>query len=823
MSGRIGSFNVKSEIGQAVENVEKSLKDALYARKQKRFEHRVSFKSAKVKAGVAKAPRKGMSPAEITSMNEARTCLHVLARPFVNREDWARDACGEMDAHPQPTKQALRDALAGLKSDQLQKIRVRATQLNAKAHKVPERTNEPDSGGWQDPGEATTGSRKQVLKQIVAACNDRLLEKGHSSEFIMSKMKTEEAKDIGENAALTAYIDWVIEPSRNLATALQKGRPSVEIQTLMEELAPGHKTFGDGLINRALFEEFIKTPPRSSKDIDEIGQRAVALLELTKGNKACRELNRTGWLMLKVHDAYYKSLHQCFGMNPETRKYILLPVDAFAIPVPEPTAYDKLWVDEKIAGGDFEAKLDVRIYKVVQALQAGGNMETLLGPLEALATKIEWYDVAPAWDGLVAAFRAGRDLDLSRLREFGATLEEVATADRGAPGRDHALKIARAAVMVANAAAVAQGDEVPVPSSDPLTWGELCRMVVRGEPRMAYLAPLGETIDDRPDLLSFTPRLEELEEDEPVRRFENGRQATEEPTEGERLSQEVTDLMLELTARRQLHVIPLLPPQRASLRDEFPPFDWELGESHFDGWRPSPSAAAEQLLNAIEARDVQGYVASLNVLDGLGADQGSKAVSLALYDVFKARSKPDRSTMANNIGALHAALAGEAGVDEDILARSEEIADWLGATQEVPSISVEQDEVPVEKIADVEATAKELFNSIEEGNVERYIASLKAMIGLLNDGVDANEAAEKTIVSRSDKRKRKIFNNIERIDASLAERDNIDELVRDLSKGFVKIFSLSRTLEEASGYDRIRECRGLFEQLERTERIDKIR
>ena len=64
------------------------------------------------------------------------------------------------------------------------------------------------------------------------------------------------------------------------------------------------------------------------------------------------------------------------------------------------------------------------------------------------------------------------------------------------------------------------------------------------------------------------------------------------------------------------------------------------------------------------------------------------------------------------------------------------------------------------------------------------------MIGLLNDGVDANEAAEKTIVSRSDKRKRKIFNNIERIDASLAERDNIDELVRDLSKGFVKIFSL---------------------------------
>ena len=108
---------------------------------------------------------------------------------------------------------------------------------------------------------------------------------------------------------------------------------------------------------------------------------------------------------------------------------------------------------------------------------------------EALATKIEWHDAhAPAWDGLVAAFRAGRDLDLSRLREFGATLEEVATLDRGAPGRDHALKIARAAVMVANAAAVAQGDEVPVPSSDPLTWGGLCGMVVRGEPRVAYLA-----------------------------------------------------------------------------------------------------------------------------------------------------------------------------------------------------------------------------------------------------------------------------------------------------------------------------------------------
>ena len=276
--------------------------------------------------------------------------------------------------------------------------------------------------------------------------------------------------------------------------------------------------------------------------------------------------------------------------------------------------------------------------------------------------------------------------------------------------------------------------------------------------------------------------------------------------------------MLELTARRQLHVIPRLPPRRATLRDEFPPFDWELGERHFDGWRPSPSAAAEQLLNAIEAMDDQGYVASLKALDGLGADQGSKAVSLALYDVFKARSKADRSTMANNIGALHAALAGEAGVDEDILARSEEIADWLGATQEVPSISVEQDEVPAEKIADVEATAKELFDSIEEGNVERYIASLKAMIGLLNDGVDANEAAEKTIVSRSDKRKRKIFNNIERIDASLAERDNIDESVRDLSKGFVKIFSLSRlskrlldTIESGSVEDYLNSLNALNE------------
>ena len=92
------------------------------------------------------------------------------------------------------------------------------------------------------------------------------------------------------------------------------------------------------------------------------------------------------------------------------------------------------------------------------------------------------------------------------------------------------------------------------------------------------------------------------------------------------------------------------------------------------------------------------------------------------------------------------------------------------------------------------------------------------MIGLLNDGVDANEAAEKTIVSRSDKRKRKIFNNIERIDASLAERDNIDESVRDLSKGFVKIFSLSRlskrlldTIESGSVEDYLNSLNALNE------------
>ena len=446
-------------------------------------------------------------------------------------------------------------------------------------------------------------------------------------------------------------------------------------------------------------------------------------------------------------------------------------------------------------------------------------METLLGPLEALATKIEWSDVAPAWDGLVAAFRAGRDLDLSRLREFGATLEEVATADRGAPGHDHALKIARAAVMVANAAAVAQGDVRFIVRS--FDWGEPCT-----DGGSAVEAP------DGTDPLARRSMIDRIScrslrgwknwKKMSLSAGSNGRQATEEPTEGERLSQEVTDLMLELTARRQLRVVPLLPPQRASLRDEFPPFDWELGESHFDGWRPSPSAAAEQLFNAIEARDVQGYIASLNVLDGLGADQGSKAVSLALDDVFKARSKPDRSTMANNIGALHAALAGEAGVDEDILARSKEIADGSAP----PERSLRFLSNKMRSLSKRSRTLKQPRRSCSIRSrklmFERYIASLKAMIGLLNDGVDANEATEKTIGSRSDKRKRR-YSTILRESTRrwLSETTSTTRSVI-YRKVWSRFFAESNS-EGASGCDRIRERRGLFEQLERTERIGKIR
>ena len=86
MTVKFGSFNVKVEIGQAVEKIRTSLNGALHARKQKKFERSVSFKSAKIQARVAKPPRKGMSPAEISKMDEARTCIHLVAREFFRRQ-----------------------------------------------------------------------------------------------------------------------------------------------------------------------------------------------------------------------------------------------------------------------------------------------------------------------------------------------------------------------------------------------------------------------------------------------------------------------------------------------------------------------------------------------------------------------------------------------------------------------------------------------------------------------------------------------------------------------------------------------------------------
>jgi hypothetical protein len=425
MSASIGRF-IKSEISHAVDKVQESLKATRNAHKQKQFAKSVSFRSAKVKAEVVKAPRKGMSEAERELMVQARKAMSAVAKPlkFDSRQTWARNACEEIailvhkvdseDHGPAVVRQALKDAVAGLGSKKLQKIRARAVLLNAWTHMAFERTDEAGSGGWKHPTRDTIRVRKLALKLMVEACNDCLIEKGFDSQFLGSQ-KTEEAAYVGKPPANQACIDWLVEPSRNLVTALGQGLPSGEIQTLVEELALGQKTFGDEMTLRALFDDFIGQRPRSENDIWEIGRRAKALLDVTKGKKAFRELNRTARLMLMVHDAYYMSLNHEIVKHPTASGNTARLNKNVRIPQPVPTEADKAWAWSHLTGGDKEV-LDV----VMAWLSGVADFEGMIGPIERLADKLKWSDTSKIWNPLLAMFEKCGDLrDTTRLRDFG--------------------------------------------------------------------------------------------------------------------------------------------------------------------------------------------------------------------------------------------------------------------------------------------------------------------------------------------------------------------------------------------------------------------
>ena len=97
------------------------------------------------------------------------------------------------------------------------------------------------------------------------------------------------------------------------------------------------------------------------------------------------------------------------------------------------------------------------------------------------------------------------------------------------------------------------------------------------------------------------------------------------------------------------------------------------------------------------------------------------------------------------------------------------------------------DKVPVEKIADVEATAKKLFDSIEAGDAQGYVASLELLDKLnKDDDINVDNALSEALDLRSKSSLGDIFNNSERVHKSVAKRKDVDPSIRELSEQFTK-------------------------------------
>ena len=97
------------------------------------------------------------------------------------------------------------------------------------------------------------------------------------------------------------------------------------------------------------------------------------------------------------------------------------------------------------------------------------------------------------------------------------------------------------------------------------------------------------------------------------------------------------------------------------------------------------------------------------------------------------------------------------------------------------------DKVPVEKIADVEATAKKLFDLIEAGDTQGYVASLELLDKLnKDDDINVDNALSEALDLRSKSSLGDIFNNSERVHKSVAKRKDVDPSIRELSEQFTK-------------------------------------
>jgi hypothetical protein len=357
MPTSIGSLirPVRDAATNAVKDAKTLVKSVRHDIKRRQFDRRVSLKSVKaVKVEISKAPRKNMDRAETNLMIRVRACLnnltttgsadtspeasadheHDLSRDLDELIGYAQENAGKNHLLPgDMLKQALKDATADLRRDQLRLLRVRAVELYG--HLGSQLKGEPG------PQDRTIRDRQLALRLLLDVCNDRIIDKGYRSVFIGEHARTKEEKAIDSFVAAPLYSDTLFEPSKGLVRAINDGAALDEAQKLIEGLASGYKSFGDGLLFRALFHAFKKNPPAPSCEglIDAIGRRAVALLETSDRNKD-RDVYLNAWLMLKVHNAYYSAKT---GQEAKEQDSGKRTVAGATIPAPEPADKDRAW------------------------------------------------------------------------------------------------------------------------------------------------------------------------------------------------------------------------------------------------------------------------------------------------------------------------------------------------------------------------------------------------------------------------------------------------------------------------------------------------
>jgi len=428
MPTSIGSLirPVRDAATNAVKDAKTLVKSVRHDIKRRQFDRRVSLKSVKaVKVEISKAPRKNMDRAETNLMIRVRACLnnltttgsadtspeasadheHDLSRDLDELIGYAQENAGKNHLLPgDMLKQALKDATADLRRDQLRLLRVRAVELYG--HLGSQLKEEPG------PQDRTIRDRQLALRLLLDVCNDRIIDKGYRSVFIGEHARTKEEKAIDSFVAAPLHSDTLFEPSKGLVRAINDGAALDEAQKLIEGLASGYKSFGDGLLFRALFHAFKKNPPAPSCEslIDAIGRRAVALLETSDRNKD-RDVYLNAWLMLKVHNAYYSAKT---GQEAKEQDSGKRTVAGATIPAPEPADKDRAWAVQYRSSRSPIAQ--AKVAKTEEFEPLPGQVKTVIDRAFSAIRDREWR----------AAYR-----DLKALSALGWSSGTIAaTADR---------------------------------------------------------------------------------------------------------------------------------------------------------------------------------------------------------------------------------------------------------------------------------------------------------------------------------------------------------------------------------------------------------